>query len=175
MSNSPATEYSLITIYFLYFSGKIVQMPERYTFTFFPDTAEQKYIAEAAPAEITELLNQQPEMSGRFMHELLRNNRDQDAIAAIQPVMSETLLRIMLGDVKLSTSMMCAMHGIDTEEGRRFTTDVLGVLRSVDNGKTLRQTFSSFDPAVLEEQLAERIMQRVQDDIQKYRTNLRPL
>lgn len=149
-------------------------MPERYTFTFFPDIAEQKYIAEASPADITQMLDQQPEMSGRFVHELLRNNRDQDAITAIQPVMSETLVRFMLGDAKLSTSMMCAMHGIEQEEGRHFVTDVLGILRRVDNGTTLNKTFPTIDPSTLDKQLATRIMQRVQGDIDKYRSTTKP-
>lgn len=112
-------------------------------FTFFPDPAEQQSIADAKEEDLAAFLMLQPDMSGRYVHELWRSGRVSEITELVEKYRAITPLTYY--DLARSVALMHCLHRQPLGGGRAFLSDVTEAIVSGPNstpyleGKTPRQ------------------------------------
>jgi len=104
-------------------------MVEGAGFTFFPDSREANFIGSASVGELSEVFSSQPDMTGRFAHELLRQGKKRELYEALSGCQDlPSLFLIALHDVVTSTAYMCSVEGVQPVEGRSYIQGVMEIM-----------------------------------------------
>jgi len=57
--------------------------PPAYSYTFFPDASEASMLTQAEPKDVARLVRRQPDLTTRFLHELIAKGRTKDAHSTV--------------------------------------------------------------------------------------------
>lgn len=120
-------------------------------YTFFPDREEREGFVTCTPEELADVVEHQPDMSARFLHELWRTKRNRVAYEGLRR-MSQDGRHIpaedFFDDLVTSSAMMCSMGGVDQEGMRTFVSDAVELVSRAANDFPLEDPLP---PAVSEE------------------------
>lgn len=144
-------------------------------FTFFPDSEEEALLRDASPDDLANAIAEQPDMTGRFIHELLRLDRKEELYQALTTLATRngfpSLYLTALGGAVTSTAMMITMHGVPESEGKKFVVSTVDMFTRVGLRLPLKEKLQD-DIANLVRKDSNKIMTEVRQTVSAYQATL---
>lgn len=147
-------------------------MTEKSEFTFFPNPEEQEKLGQATVKELISIFERQPQMAGRFIHELLRQEREQDLYEALVTLRGVFIIfEAASSDVVRSVAMMIGMHEVDKEEGMQFVDQVVELFMKLVSGVAFNEDLDTAEAKAAEE-IAADLRQSVRSILDTYNKSM---
>jgi hypothetical protein len=143
----------------------------RTDFTFFPDQEKQSMIAEHTPWELSHAVNEHPDLTVAFLHELWRTHRSHDiyAVGSINP----DVMTYFTDEVPVVSRLvlMNVGHGQSLEDCSAFYGETISTLIKARGGQPLDRPLNEAQQALIENWL-NRVIQYIDNFARKLKARL---